>query len=251
MLDDKTILVCGASQGLGKAVCENVLRLGANLVQVSRNSEKLQQNEKDWKNAHPDQNILTKPLDLTVDSSVSELSAFLSSTNPIDGLVVTIGGGRPLGADFIANLRESLNLNLFSAANAVSGSLPHFKSTESSSAVLVTSIAGHELINCPPEYAASKAALEMLTKHWSAMYSPIRFNSVAPGNMQTAGSIWEQRMRDQPQLLDEELRATVSLGRLGNPDEIAQVICFLLSPASSFITGTTVTVDGGQQRSVR
>jgi 3-oxoacyl-[acyl-carrier protein] reductase len=251
MLGGKTVLVCGASQGIGKSVCEKVLSLGANLYQVARDAEALRANAELWSRRFKGQAISTLSLDLSSQQSATALASFLESKEPIDGVVVTVGAGTPLKGDFAANLRHSLDMNLFSAVNAILGATPHFRRDSNSSVVVVGSIAGHELLDCPPEYAASKAALEMLVKHWSKLHSPVRFNSVAPGNVQTPNSVWQRRVQEGPEKLKEELELHVPMGRLGQPEEIAQVITFLLSSESSFITGSTITVDGGQQRSVR
>lgn len=251
MLGGKTILVCGASQGIGKTVCEKVLSLGANLYQVARNGDTLRTNAELWAGQYTGQTVSTLSLDLTSHQSTTALASFLESKEPIDGVVVTVGAGTPLQGDFATNLRNSLDINLFSAVHSVMGATPYFRRDSNSSVVVVGSIAGHELLDCPPEYAASKAALEMLVKHWSKLHSPIRFNSVAPGNVQTPHSVWQRRTLEEPEKLREELELRVSMGRLGQPEEIANVITFLLSSESSFITGSTITVDGGQQRSVR
>lgn len=251
MLEDKTILVCGASRGIGRAACEAVLSRGANLIQVARSERDLSKNAHAWGSKFPEQEVFTLPLDMSEESSAKALSDFLDTSRAINGLVVTIGNGSSLPGNLVSRLRKSLDQNLISSANAVSGSLKHFEPSPFSSVVLVGSIAGHELIPCPPEYAASKAALEMLSKHWSLLHAPIRFNVVAPGNVETSDSVWARRKGQEPRELEAELAHTVPLGRLGQPDEVANIITFLLSSKSLFMTGSVVTVDGGQQRSVR
>lgn len=251
MLEGRTILVCGASRGLGKAVCERVLDEGANLCQVSRNIAELRANTEGWTQRYRAQSIKSLALDLRARSSPGKLSAFLENQEALDGLVVTVGNGKPRNGDLVTNLRKSLDINLFSVVHSFFGAQPFIREDSNSSVVVVGSIAGHEVIDCPPEYATSKAALEMLIKHWSKLYSPVRFNTVAPGNIQTEGSVWQRRMRDEPLKLRNELKVAVPLGRLAEPEEVAHVIGFLLSPRSSFMTGSSVTVDGGQQRSLR
>lgn len=250
-LSGKTIVVCGASKGIGKAACETFLGLGANLVQVARDSRGLEEHANFWRQRYPDQNVTSIALDLTLDFSAARLAQLLPEESSIDGLVVTIGSGAPLSGDLISDLKMSLDVNLFSAANAVIGTLNRLQRSPMPSVVLLSSIAGHELIACPPEYAASKAALEVLSKHWSQKYAPIRFNIVAPGNIQTEESVWARRMRENPKALERELGKSVPLSRLGTPQEIADIIAFLLSREASFISGSVITADGGQQRSIR
>lgn len=221
------------------------------MIQVARDESVLASNAHSWAQQYPNQEIVSIPLDMSLDRSAGRLSEFLAIERPVDGLVVTIGNGSSTTGDAVTRLRKSLDQNLISSTNAVTGTLKHLQPSTQSSVVLVSSIAGHEMISCPPEYAASKSAVEMLTKHWSILHAPIRFNSVAPGNIETEKSVWARRMERDPQRLKKELMKTVPLGRLGTPDEVANVIVFLLSQKSSFMTGSVVTVDGGQQRSLR
>jgi 3-oxoacyl-[acyl-carrier protein] reductase len=73
-------------------------------------------------------------------------------------------------------------------------------------------------------------------------------NVLAPGNIFTEDSVWQKRMQEDPKALEAFLSEEVALGRLATPQEIARVAVFLLSPAASFMTGSTVVVDGGQAR---
>jgi NAD(P)-dependent dehydrogenase (short-subunit alcohol dehydrogenase family) len=90
-------------------------------------------------------------------------------------------------------------------------------------------------------YSASKAALESLTRTWAAEFGPhgVRVNSVAPGPTKTEGV--EAEWGDT----NEELGRALPLGRTAKPEEIAEAILFLASPRSTFITGSTLHVDGG------
>jgi|AntAceMinimDraft_12_1070368.scaffolds.fasta_scaffold07717_7 3-oxoacyl-[acyl-carrier protein] reductase len=251
MFEGKRILVCGASRGLGRSVCDLVLSRGGGVIQVARDNELLEHNALLWAERYEPERIVTEAIDLTMESAPEKLSALLALEGPIDGVAITVGNGRPKSIGFVSSLRLSFEQNVISVAAAVIGSLPHLRGNSGASVVIVSSIAAHEFIDCPPEYAASKIAVEMLTKHWARTEAPVRFNSIAPGNMMTQGSVWEMKLLEDPDGLEAELREKVALGRIGQPEEVAEAVCFLLSSSSSFITGSVVTVDGGQQRSVR
>jgi NAD(P)-dependent dehydrogenase (short-subunit alcohol dehydrogenase family) len=110
------------------------------------------------------------------------------------------------------------------------------------SIVNVTTIAAHRGLPNTSVYGATKAALDSLTRTWAVELAKngIRVNAVAPGHTKTenvTGMIGEERF--------EQIGAGVPLGRLARPQEIAEAILFLASPRASYITGTTLTVDGG------
>jgi 3-oxoacyl-[acyl-carrier protein] reductase len=98
-----------------------------------------------------------------------------------------------------------------------------------------------------PPYGAIKAAVIHYTMTQAAMYATdgIRVNGVAPGSIEFPGGVWHRRKSDNPNLYNAVLRS-IPFGRLGHPEEIANVVLFLASPLASWITGQTIVVDGGQ-----
>lgn len=251
MFSGKKILVAGASRGIGRKICDELFSHNANLILIARDSSDLELARKELLQENQNQTVVTAAIDLVKSDSLGKISALLRTVGGVDGVVASVGSGRPTKGDFPTRLRQAIDKNLLSAAHTVMGSLPFIRPHEKSSVVVVSSIAAHEVIACPPEYAASKAALEMLVKHWGANYAPIRFNSVAPGNILTDESVWKERSVSDPEKLNDELRLNVPLSRLGTPGEVAKAVSFLLSEESSFITGACLAIDGGQRRSIR
>ena len=251
MFSGKTILVAGASRGIGRKICSELFSHNANLIMIARDSSDLELAKKELLQENQNQTVVTAGIDLGKSNSVSKVSALLRTVGELDGVVANVGNGRPTKGDFPTRLRHALDKNLFSAAHTITASLPFIRPQEKSSVVVVSSIAAHEVVACPPEYAASKAALEMLVKHWGAHYAPIRFNAVAPGNILTNESVWKERSVSDPEKLNDELRLNVPLSRLGTPGEVAKAVSFLLSEESLFITGACLAIDGGQRRSIR
>ena len=98
-----------------------------------------------------------------------------------------------------------------------------------------------------PAYGAVKAALAQYTmsQGLSLAAKRIRVNSVAPGSIEFAGGVWDQRKRDNRALYDNTLRS-IPWGRMGLPEEVAAAVLFLASELASWITGQTIVVDGGQ-----
>jgi 3-oxoacyl-[acyl-carrier protein] reductase len=115
------------------------------------------------------------------------------------------------------------------------------------SIINVSSISGFRPSTRTPAYAAVKALLINYTASQAAMYAPkgIRVNAVAPGSIEFPGGSWEARKTSNPALYNNIL-AGIPFGRLGTPEEVANVALFLASPLAGWVTGQTVIVDGGQ-----
>jgi NAD(P)-dependent dehydrogenase (short-subunit alcohol dehydrogenase family) len=133
------------------------------------------------------------------------------------------------------------NTNVRAAYFLVAGLVPAMLERGRGSIVNVTTMAAFKGIPGASGYSASKAALESLTRTWAAEFGPsgVRVNSVAPGPTRTDGvaAEWGET--------NEELGRALPLGRTAHASEIAEAVLFLTSPRSSFITGSTLHVDGG------
>ena len=116
--------------------------------------------------------------------------------------------------------------------------------------VCISSIAGIDRTGAPVPYSIAKAAINMYVKGMSKHLASqgIRINAVAPGNIMFGGSVWEKKMKKNPNRVKKILTEEVSLKRFGSPDEIGNLVTFLASPVSSFITGQIIIADGGQVR---
>lgn len=244
----KRVLVAGASRGLGFSIVAKLLAEGAAVTAVGRDSDSLDAARAQWISESPSGVVKTLALDLSDPDSVSTLSAFSENEAGLDGLIVVAGSGQATGELPTAAFASASATNVMPALVALEAVGRLLRESSSGAVVLVSSVAGTEFIECPPEYAAAKAALHAYASHWSRELRPVRVNVLAPGNMLTDGSTWERRRLDDPTALDEYLLREVTLGRVADPDEVARVAVFLVSLAASFITGSTVVVDGGQVR---
>jgi len=244
----KRVLVAGASRGLGFSVVAKLLAEGAAVTAVGRDSDSLNDARALWIAESPRGVVNTLALDLSDPDSVSPLSAFLDNEDGLDGLIVVAGSGRPKSEPPTAAFASASATNVMPSLVSLEAVGPLLRKSSSGAVVLISSIAGSEFIECPPEYAAAKAALHAYASHWSRELRPVRVNVVAPGNMLTKDSVWERRTREDPSGLNEYLSREVVLGRVAQPDEVANVAVFMVSNAASFMTGSTVVVDGGQVR---
>ena len=157
---------------------------------------------------------------------------------------------RLAAADLETNVIPSFNVSAYEVAGSSlissRAALPHLEAAKGS-IVNVSSISGYRASTRSPTYNAVKALLINYTLSQAALHAAkgIRDNSVAPGSIEFPGGSWEQRRTSAPALYNAIL-ASIPFGRLGTPEEVADVILFLASPAARWVTGQTIVVDGGQ-----
>lgn len=247
-LKGRHVVVAGASRGLGFAVVHQLLVEGAKVTALGRNSDNLDLALGRWLRSHPNADVKTVPIDLSTPAAIAKLEDTVGRDGSVDGLIVVAGNGRPTGKSPSSAIADAVAQNVMPAVVSVEALAPRLCESDAGAVVLTSSIAGVEYLECPAEYAAAKTGLHAYGSHWSRSLRPVRVNVLTPGNMMTDGSVWERRVKHDPEALSDFLGSEVTLGRLGRPDEVARVAVFLVSRAASFITGTSVIVDGGQVR---
>jgi NAD(P)-dependent dehydrogenase (short-subunit alcohol dehydrogenase family) len=240
MLSKKIFLVTGATSGIGAAICQDLLANGANLIAVARNAPRLEE----LKSSAPDR-VKTINFDLTRFEQYSEA---LADTGNIDGLVYSAGitDSNPLRFFSLEKYQKVIDINQTAPIALVSELAKRGRLNASSSIVFISSILGPKIgMKGTAAYAATKAALIAYAKVMALelAHKSIRVNCVSPGMVNTA------LISNQHQVSQEALQIDMQkypLGkRFAEAHEVAAVVRFLLSGASSFITGTDVVVDGG------
>ncbi len=240
-LNNKNILVTGASSGIGKEVAITIANMGANVILNGRNAERLNIVAEIIKK---DSTIVVCG-DLTVGGTVQEIVATIPK---LDGIVHAAGIMRLLPFKFISepDLNEMMNVN-FTAPTLLSLEiLKKKKINNNSSIVYITSINGSVVgSKANAMYAASKGAISGIVRGMAIdlAKSKIRVNEVAPGMIETSGSMEIENIVSEDAIHEDKKK--YPLGTYGQPEDVALACVYLLSDASKWVTGTKIIVDGG------
>lgn len=242
-LENKTILVTGASSGIGKVTAMECSKLGATVIITGRNEQRLNDTFKELNTSYGQQHI-SIVADLSTEEGVADLVSQIPS---LDGVSSNAGIPTTILIKFIKQetLQDTWNINTVSHVNLAKLLFKKKKLNQGSSYVFTASIGGTTSFGPGNSvYGMSKAAINSFMRFCAIEFSTrmIRCNSVSPGMIVTPMT------QDSSMFTKEDYEKDAEkylLKRYGRPEEVARVITFLLSDASSFITGETILVDGG------
>lgn len=242
-LEGRTFVVTGASSGMGEETAKLLGKFKANVVLQGRNSERLKK--------VADQvvgqggKVLIAEIDLEdVVNAPKLIDMTVAAFGEIDGLVLNASVFEPVPfADVtIESITRQWNTNVFSHYLIAQRAVPHMK--KGSSIVFVSSTTAHVGFATCSAYAATKGAINALSRTLAAELAPnkIRVNTIEPGFIKTP--MLNPILEANPGY-EESLIPRTPVGRLGQPEEIAATITFLLSGLAPYINGVTLPVDGG------
>ena len=241
-LSGKKAIVTGASRGIGRAIAQTFADEGVSLAICARNAEGLEAAQKDLEGRGAE--VFAKAVDVgdaeALTGFVSEAGAALGG---LDLLVCNPSGGAGMGE---AAWKANFDVDLMGTVRAVEAAVPLLSDSECGSIVLISSTAGVEFLGVPQPYNTIKAALIAHANDLSQALAKqgIRVNTVSPGPIYFEGGQWEMIKGAMPKMYEGAV-ATCALGRMGTPEEVANAVAFLASPAASFITGANLVADGG------
>ncbi|RFS86512.1 SDR family oxidoreductase [Actinomadura spongiicola] len=243
-LRGRTALITGASRGIGKAIAAALAAEGANVVLSSRDQQALDEVANELGTTHPDVGVLAKAAHVgDADQAAACVDAAVAEFGGIDVLVNNAGTNPycgPLADIEPAAAEKTVQVNQFAIVQWTRLALRASLGEHGGTIVNIASVGGLVTEEGIGYYNATKAAVIHLSRQFAMELAPrIRVNCVAPGLVKTrlARTLWEGK--------EERISRNTPLGRIGEPEDIANAVVFLAGDASSWITGQTLIVDGG------
>jgi len=249
-LRDRVALVTGASRGIGLAIAHSLLQEGVKLGICARGEEGLAEAARELRAAGGE--IFAQACDVcereAVDAFVRAAAEALGGINiVVNNVGGSAGGGLLDSSD--DEWEETFQLNLFHAVRTTRAALPYLRAGGGGSVVIITSISGAK--PAPrAQYGCAKAAENFLAGALAIELAEnnVRVNAVAPGSVFFPGGGWQRFRDERPQEFDDFVRGEFPAERLGSPQEVADVVTFLVSNRARWINGAVVPVDGAQGR---
>lgn len=241
-LDSKVVIVTGASRGLGRAITQALAAEGARVVAAARDADALQS----LAAQQPDR-ISGVPTDVSDRAAVAELPERALATFGQLDVIISNAGAFPAGRfeDMpLDDWRTAVDINLLAPVVLAHAAAPILLGQGSGKVINVASTSGLTGKPMLAAYSATKAGLirfsEALAGEWAGR--GVQVNTIAPGAFETAA---QSAVTTDPAMLARRLRK-IPAGRMGRPEEIGPLACYLASPLSDFVTGATFTIDGGE-----
>jgi NAD(P)-dependent dehydrogenase (short-subunit alcohol dehydrogenase family) len=240
-LKGKKVFVTGASSGIGRAIAIECSKLGAELIITARNEERLNETFRLMNQDGLNHKIMVG--DLSNESDIEKIAGFIP--DKLDGIVQCAGFtiSKPFKNLSRDNLENIMKVNFEAPVFLTQRLLKQKKIEKAASIVFISSISGVFCSSIASSaYSASKGAINGIIKNLAIEMAPqeIRVNSVNPGMIHT--NIFESGVIAQEQL--EEDMKRYPLKRYGKPEEVAYAVIYLLSDASTWVTGSNLVIDG-------
>lgn len=253
----RRVVVAGGSRGIGRAIALAFAQAGAGVSICARGTQALEATRTDL--AKCGGRVHAAPCDLADGAAVARYVA--DAAQALAGIDVLVNNASGFGmADDEAGWAAGLAVDVMAMVRASHAALPWLeRSSETSgggaaakpgagaSIIHISSISAYRASTRAPAYAAVKAAINSYTGSQAAMLAKkgIRVNAIAPGSIEFDGGVWAQRRLSGDPVYERTLKG-IPFGRMGEPEEVADVALFLASRHARWVTGQVLAVDGGQ-----
>ena len=250
----RVALVTGGSRGLGRQAALTLAREGCRVSICGRGAEDLDAALSEMKAMGYD--VLGVQADVaTAEGAEAFFNESVAAFGQVDILVNNVGGTRG-GRDFDSTTDqdwyETLDLNLMSTVRLTRLVTPGMKERRWGRVVNIASIWGREY-GGGLSYMTAKAAVIAFSKHIAQSLAPynVLVNTVAPGSIQFPGGSWDRFVQsNSEEVVQQFIERQLPMGKFGWPEPLGETVAFLCSERADMITGASITVDGGQSRSL-
>ena len=246
-LAGKKALVTGGSRGIGRAIADVLAAEEVDLAICARGAEKLETARSEL--AAGGRTVFARPLDVADGSAFQQfIGDAAAALGGLDILIHNTTGGGSLSEE---GWRRNFEVDLMGAVRGVEAALPFLEQSSDGSVIFIGTTAAIEAFGQLSPYAPLKAALLAYTNQLGQALAAkrVRVNTVSPGSIYFPGGSWQRVEQGRPAYFEQVVQS-IPFGRMGTPEEVAQVVAFIASPAASWVTGTNVIVDGGQHKRV-
>ena len=240
----RRVVVAGGSRGIGRSIAHAFAAGGANVSICARGAAALEATRSEL--AALGGVVHAAPCDLGDEAAIrAYIPAAVAALGGIDVLVNNATGYG--WGDDEASWDMSVAVDLLAAVRASREAMPFIEKSRDGVIINISSGSGLNPSARTPAYGAAKAAVIHYTRSQAAAlaHNGIRVNCVAPGSIEFPDGIWAKRKSEEPALYEATL-ASCPTGRMGTPEEVANVVVFLASPLASWVTAQIISVNGGQ-----
>ncbi len=253
---EKYALVTGGSHGIGRSIALALAEEGCNVAICARNAERVERVVAELKAAGV--KSLGIPADVLIEQNIEQVvKSVIDAWGTIDILVNNVGGGGRWGSEIVEETSDDVWLDVYSknalaAARFTMKVIPFMRKQKWGRVVTISSIYGREGGGRPWFNMAKSAEISLmktLGMNADLARDGITFNSIAPGGIMIPDTGWEKEQRKNPEEFREMVESQFPLGRLGTPEEVANVVAFICSEKASLVNGASIPVDGAESRS--